>query len=145
KVDEIEPANNFLFKVQLDSLMELLRNKPENTYNWFFKIRTPYSELTQTRKEESDIKLIDKDGQMYAEYFIRCGRFQYTEINGLSFYYQNEDSIINYITTKGNLSLTVNNEPDSPTRLQIDKVKKKNNTLQVEGIMFTRNALINNG
>ncbi|OZU88371.1 hypothetical protein CIL03_12025 [Virgibacillus indicus] len=145
KVSEINPTNKFKFVISLDELLKLLKENNETTYDWYFKIRTPYSELSSTKKDTGQIKLIEENNEKYVEYFIRCGRFQYTNIEGLSYYHKEEDSIINYITTKGNLSLTINNEPDSPTKIQIDKVKKLNNILRLEGKIFSRNSKINNG
>lgn len=145
KVREIAPTNEFEFDVSLGELINLLNGKQEVTFNWYFKIRTPYTELNEAKKESSDIKLVEENSVMYAEYFIRLGRFQHTKIEGLTFYFKNNDSLINYVTTKGNLSLTLNNEPNSPTRIQIDKVKRANSTLKIDGKLFTRNALINTG
>lgn len=145
QISQIKPSNDFVFHVSLDSLIEVLKGSDGVVYDWYFKIRTPYAELGETKKEAKQIKLIEENGEMYAEYFIRFGRFQNTNIEGLSFYHKDENFILNYITTKGNLSLTLNSEPDSPTKIQIEKVKRRKSALKIEGKVFSRNSTINNG
>src|SRR5699024_4537487 len=84
-------------------------------------------------------------GVEYGEYFIRCGRFENTYIDDLTFYYEGENFLIPYITTKGNISLAYNQETGSPTKIQIDKVKEKRDKLHTEGKLFTRNSVMNGG
>jgi len=145
KMKEIKPTNEFEFNVSLDTLFDMLESAYDNVYDWYFKILRPYSSLSEAKKESNNIKLVDKNGEMYAEYFIRIGRFQHTKIEGLSFFYQKNNYLINYLTTKGNLSLVINTQPDSPTKIQIDKVKKNKDTLKIQGKLFTRNSIVNNG
>ncbi|MGG4178485.1 CDP-glycerol glycerophosphotransferase family protein [Virgibacillus pantothenticus] len=146
KIAKINPSTNFNYVVSLDKLVKLLEGNEEEVYDWYFKVRIPYSHLKQSKKESDDVKIIDEKGHLIAEYFIRCGRFQNTTIEGLDFYkVENNNFVLNYITKKGNLSLVVNNIPDSPTRLQIDKVGKRFNKFTLEGKIYTRNSLINKG
>lgn len=145
KISEISPSNKFEFSVSLDDLLTLLKEEQEERFDWFFKITRPFSELSLTAQENENVEITEVDGEMYAEYFIRCGRFQHTKMEGLTFHFQKEDSIINYITEKGNLSVTINNEIGSPIKNQIDKLKRSDGKLKIEGKIFTKNARINKG
>ncbi|MGY0691302.1 CDP-glycerol glycerophosphotransferase family protein [Virgibacillus sp. FSP13] len=149
KVDESNHSTNeFEFNVSLDKLLAKLENESENEsqniFDWYIKVIAPYSELAEAKKEDDNVKLIEKDDELTAEYYLRFGRFQHTQINELSFYYKEDDYLINYLTQKGNLSVTVNNEPDSPTRIQVEKVKSQKSKLKIEGKIFTRNSLVKN-
>lgn len=142
KVDKITANNEFEFEVNLESLFQKLSDFGEGNYDWYFKICTPLNFVPESRREDPELVIIDIDDTLYAEYFIRCGRFEHTETDGLQYYHKNEDRILNYITVKGNLSLVYNMEPESPTKLQIDKVKKRPKKLIIEGKLFTRNSKI---
>ncbi|WP_188454994.1 CDP-glycerol glycerophosphotransferase family protein [Virgibacillus oceani] len=142
KLDEINPSESFSFSVSLKDLINRVKLEDGTTYDWHVKIRRPYAELSEAKKESKQIMLVEENDVRYAEYFIRLGRFQYTNIDNLNFYYEQENHLINYLTEKGNLSLIVNGEPDAPTRLQIDKVKAGNGKYAIQGKMFTRNSLI---
>src|SRR5699024_9268324 len=144
KVGKIKPANEFVFNVSLDTLFDILESNYGNVYDWYFKILRPYSSLSEAKKESDNIKLVEKNGEKYTEYFIRVGRFQDTKIEGLSFYYQKDNYLINYLTTKGNLSLVINSQPGSPTKVQIEKVKKNKDTLKIQGKLITRKSILNN-
>lgn len=145
QIAEITPSNSFNFEVPLEKLTDLLKENDGETFDWYFKVRTLYDSITHSRKESDDLKLVEENDVLYVEYFIRLGRFQETRIEGLEFYTQDDFSLINYISTKGNLSIIVNAEPDSPIRLQIDKAKKRNQTLRLEGKIFSRNSIIQDG
>src|SRR5699024_3017248 len=75
-------------------------------------------------------------------YFIRFGRFKTTYEEGLSYCSSNDNKILNYITTKGNFSLGYNIEPNAPTKIQIDKIKKRKSTIRISGKLFTRNSKV---
>ncbi|MDY0404615.1 CDP-glycerol glycerophosphotransferase family protein [Virgibacillus sp. 179-BFC.A HS] len=137
-----DTGNAFSFDISLDKLAEKLQTTDNDLYDWYIKVQTTYENLSEARKEDDNVKLFEADDAMYAEYFLRLGRFQHTDIGRLDFYYVDDDSLINYITTKGNISLSWNKEPDSPTRIQIDRVKHKNTVFGIEGKLFTRNAII---
>src|SRR5699024_3032657 len=114
-------------------------------FNFYFKIKRPVSELSDKQMNSDKIVFTEENGEPYAEYFICCGRFENTYIDDLTFYYVGDNFLIPYITTKGNISLAYNRETDSPTRIQIDKVKTKRDTMHVEGKLFTRNSVIKGG
>lgn len=145
KVDEHSLTNNFNFSVSLDELIDKLKSQPEELYDWYFKVTVPFSELSEKRKVDKNLILSESDGVQYAEYFIRCGRFQFTEITGLSFYSKCKNELIIYLSTKGNISLAMNREPNSPIRIQIDKLISSRHILTIKGKLFTRNSLIENG
>ncbi|WP_068675318.1 CDP-glycerol glycerophosphotransferase family protein [Oceanobacillus sp. Castelsardo] len=145
QIAEITPSNEFNFEVSLEKLMDLLKDNDGETFDWYFKVRTLYDSITHSRKESDDLKLVEINDVLYVEYFIRLGRFQETKVDGLEFYNQDDSSLMNYISTKGNLSVIVNAEPDTPIRLQIDKVKKNHQTLRLEGKIFSRNSNIQDG
>ncbi|MCG1028150.1 CDP-glycerol glycerophosphotransferase family protein [Virgibacillus halodenitrificans] len=144
KIAEMEMNQNFDFNIDLPYLIEVLPKDVEGSYDWYFKIRTTYENLSEAKKSSEQIKLIEEGGERFAEYFVRCGRFKNTYKEGLSFYKKDGQSIIIYITTKGNLSLSLNGEPDSPTKIQIDKFQTRSNNFIIKGKLFTRNSVINN-
>ncbi|WP_165820766.1 CDP-glycerol glycerophosphotransferase family protein [Pueribacillus theae] len=145
EIRRISPSSQFEFSVPLNELLTLLKNETKDTFDWYLKIGRPYSDLSEAEKERKDIELNKRDNQLYAEYLIRLGRFQHTKIEELNFYFEDENSLINYVTTKGNLSLLLHKDVESPTKIQIDKLKSKKNKLRIEGKLFTRNSKINNG
>lgn len=136
------PGSYFSFDISLTSLVEKLHANEEELYDWYIKVVTTYDNLGEARKEDKNVKLVDTEDNLYAEYFIRLGRFQHTNVNRLDFIFHHGNTLINYLTIKGNLSLSLNEEPNTPTKIQIDKFKRKNTSLQIEGRLFTRNALI---
>ncbi len=140
------PATNFNFSIGLEYLIQLLKNKSDDVlFDWYFKIRQPYSQLTKVERASNNLETFKINGEIYAEQFLRCGRFQHSQVDDLDFYYKNEDKLINYLTVKGNLSIAINQYVDSPTRIQVERFKAKESRLQVEGKLFTRNAKILNG
>lgn len=144
KVASISPNNQFTFKIDLHQLMDDLRkNTTDHSFNWFIKIRTPLTEISDQACNNDKIEVVGENGEKYAEYFIRLGRFQQTDIKGLGFYKKDDNYLINYITIKGNLSLLLNEEPNAPVKLQIDRIKSKKGIIKIEGKIFTRNSLIN--
>ncbi|WP_330949196.1 CDP-glycerol glycerophosphotransferase family protein [Virgibacillus sp. MG-45] len=144
-ISKITPSNLFEFKVPLNELLPTDNEKKMDILDWYIKIEVPFNQLSKNKQKEKNVEIIDKNGEKYAEYFMRLGRFDRTNIHGLAFYYKEDHSIINYITTNGNLSLTRNLEPDSPTKIQIEKFKTKKSVLKLEGKLFTRNSLIQDG
>ncbi|GIO23405.1 CDP-glycerol glycerophosphotransferase family protein [Oceanobacillus sp. J11TS1] len=145
KVSEINPANKFTFEINLESLIQDLNSNLAENYDWYFKVTTPLKSVPAARRKSSDLEIIEIDGMQFAEYFIRCGRFEHTKAEGLQYYHYSENRVLNYITIKGNLSLVYNIEPDAPTKLQIDKIKKRRSKLIMEGKLFTRNSRILKG
>ncbi|GAB2538282.1 CDP-glycerol glycerophosphotransferase family protein [Gracilibacillus alcaliphilus] len=142
KVAEIEPSNSFKFTINLSDLLAAVKEKDITVLDWYFKIRTPLDVVPANRKDSEELEIVEQDEVTYAEYFIRCGRFNTTHEDGLSYFPSNEDKILNYITTKGNFSLVFNAEPEAPTRIQIDKVKKRKSTIKIMGKLFTRNSKV---
>lgn len=142
-IAEISPAQKFEFNVDLGDLISLLPKNVTDTYDWYFKIRTLYEQISEKRKNNTQVKIIEENGETYAEYFIRCGRFHTTYREGTFLYSLNGQTLINYITTKGNFSLITNGEPNSPTKIQIDKFHKKQKSFLIKGKLFTRNSIIN--
>lgn len=146
KVAKINPTNDFKYIINLNELVKLLESNEEEVFDWYFKIRNPYFQLKESTKKRDDLNIIEEKEGPIAEYFIRCGRFLNTSIKGLDFYkFGNNNFLMNYVTKKGNLSLVCNNIPDTPTKIQIDKTKKRFNKFILEGKIFTRNSLINKG
>ncbi|SES88632.1 CDP-glycerol glycerophosphotransferase [Oceanobacillus limi] len=141
-IDSTQPSNSFVFHAPLDKLMEKFRSNEELIYDWYFKVTVPYDMLSEVKKKDKNVKLIDQGDELVAEYFMRLGKFQYSEINIPTFYHEQEDTLINYVTKKGNLSLVYNDEPNTPTKLQIDGFKRRKGLLQLEGKIFTRNSKI---
>lgn len=142
QIIEIRPTNDFKFEIDLENLLAILKEQEEDTFDWYLKIRRKLSDLN---KDKPGIEVVEIEGELYAEYLIRCGRFQYTKIDGLDFYFQDEDSIITYITEKGNLSTVKNKEIDTPVKNQIEKIKHKDGVLTIDGKLFTRSSSIKNG
>ncbi|MCC2248688.1 MAG: CDP-glycerol glycerophosphotransferase family protein [Bacillota bacterium] len=145
KIVEIKPTHEFKFEVNLDEIIKNNYLISGVSYDWYFKVRTPLSEVSKEKYTNDNCKIINEDNEILCEYLIRCGRFALTEIVKLPFYYYNSDSVINYLTTKGNLSLIVNGEPYSPTKIQIDKFKKSHGCINIEGKLFTKNSIITTG
>ncbi len=131
KVSETSPTNNFKFIYNMEELVDNLPKYNGDTYDYYFKVRTPLSQLSKAKREDDrNLKIVEGNDDLYAEYFIRCGRFQSTNIQGLKYVNKADHTLINYITTKGNFSLVFNGAPESPTKLQIDTFKRKNKVFQ---------------
>ncbi|MEC2158526.1 CDP-glycerol glycerophosphotransferase family protein [Virgibacillus halodenitrificans] len=143
KIDGIEPNHDFSFEIYLGQLLERLEKRVDRVYDWYFKVRSPISESAKVNIEGAN--LVDIGGIEFIEYFMRCGRFKETYTEGITYYTKDENYLINYISQKGNLSLIVNDEPNTRNKIQIDKVKKINKTLRVEGKIFTKNSRIEEG
>lgn len=138
------PAGSFSFQIHLEDIIEKLEIDDKNkvgSYDWYFKVRYLATKVSKKRNL-SNVSFIQENGKEYVEYFIRSGRFQHTVIKGLNYFNYKGDSVLNYVTTKGNLSLIINGEPLSPTKIQIDKVKSKKGFLRLKGKIFTRNSVI---
>lgn len=141
KIAQQQPSNYFSFTISLDELLNLfVINGNKRTFDWFFKIRKLSTGISE--KSSENVELLEINGEIFVEYFMRCGRFHQTDINNLSFYNKSSNFLINYITIQGNLSLAINHEPASPIKTQIEKVKTKNQKLYIEGKLFSRNSLI---
>lgn len=146
KISKQTPMNQFDFKVSLEGLFDILSyNEEERTFDWYLKVKRPFSEIKDNKKNNDKIEVIETKDDIFVEYFIRCGKFQYTHLENLSFFYRDNVFLIPYVTTHGNLSVAFNHEPDSPTRLQIDKIKNKSGQLKIKGKIFSRNSIIKNG
>ncbi|MFS0647400.1 CDP-glycerol glycerophosphotransferase family protein [Siminovitchia sp. 179-K 8D1 HS] len=141
----VSPSNEFEFKVSLIEVIDKLKGHEDTFYDWYLRIRKKYEDLNPSEQERDDLKVIKLGGVQYGEYLIRCGRFQKTRVEGLTLYFQDDDSIINYLTDKGNLSLIKNKELTVPIKHQIDKIKKEKNGLILEGKLFTKSSMIENG
>src|SRR5690606_24385804 len=118
-----------------------VKKQDEDTFDWYLKIRRKLSDLNQVQQEKEDVEKVNINGEHYAEYLIRCGRFQHTKIDGLDYYFQDEDSLITYLTDKGNLSTVKNKEIDIPVKNQIEKINHKKGILRIEGKLFTRSSI----
>lgn len=140
KVSAIPPSNTFDFIISLDDLYHKI-GEDSATFDWYLKVMKPFIEKDEGHEMDDSI-IRGEDGNLYTESFMRLGRFQYTQLNNLGFYYSETGSLINYVTLKGNISLVKNGEPNSPIKLQIDKLNRNNSVLYIEGKMFTRNSLI---
>jgi len=147
KISEIEPNNQFEFNFSLEELLsKLLQIEDETVFHWYLKVRRPYSETDIENIESGNYVLIkEQTDSKFVEYTIRLGRFQHTYINGLSHYSKGDNYLVNYITSKGNLSLKVNEDPISPVKLQVDRVKTKDGLFHLSGKIFTKSSKIVSG
>ncbi|MCM3585192.1 CDP-glycerol glycerophosphotransferase family protein [Mesobacillus maritimus] len=138
----------FRFDLSLSSLIEKLCVDDEpKVFDFFLKIKVPTDTLSEKglTKLEDRAEFFEENYRQYAEYFIRLGRFQHTILEGLEYVASPNGRGLCYVTTKGNLSFALNEEPESPTKIQIDFVRKVPNGLKIEGKLFTRNSRILNG
>lgn len=142
-MDSQKPSNNFSFNIHFNDVLKLTLKDQLETFDWYFKVRYLASEVSEKRKLTGQIEYVTIDGEVYMEYFIRCGRFYRTYFNDYLTLNNINDSVVNFTTIKGNLSVIVNGEPESPTKIQIDKMKSKKSHLKLEGKLFTRNSIIN--
>ncbi len=139
---------SFHFHLTLSSLVEKLHFDSEiNVFDFFLKVKVPTNSLSERalNRLKENAHFFEENGQQYAEYDIRLGRFQHTVLEGLEFVESNDRKGLCYITTKGNLSFILNEEPDSPTKIQVDYVRKIKDGLQIEGKLFTRNSRVLSG
>ena len=135
-------TNKFSFTVSLDKLLNLLATKTnDKVFNYYLKIRRHYRDSDK----KMDYELIECDGQTYVEYYLRLGRFKETDVENLIPYEQNEQFLINYLTNKGNLSSVLNEELKTPIKLQIDKIKRANSTIKLQGKIFSKSSNIVSG
>lgn len=145
KITSQKPNNNFNFDIPLRDLMNVIDPKnEERIYDWYFKVIDFTEEIDTNLQKSSDTDTVKVDGRIYSEVFVRCGRFMDTSVSNLNIFYFQNDYLLNYITVKGGLSLSLNQKPNSKIKKQIDKVKIYNEKMVVEGKLFTRNALIEN-
>ncbi len=142
-----QDGQQFEFDITLTGLIDQLSNHEEHVFDWYLKLKVQVDRLsTKARNNlEEKAKFYEEDGIQYAEYFIRLGRFQHTTLNELAFVSSQSGKGLCYNTTKGNLSFIVNEEPDTPTKIQIDFVRKADHGIKIEGKLFTRNSRILNG
>lgn len=143
----IEPAQEFSFQLGLKKLYNILPHDQEEIFDLYLTLQVDKDEVSNKTVEMISEKAeeIETDAGTVLQYQIRFGRFQHTEVKDLSFFTHENQTCILYITKKGNLSFAWNSLPDSPTRLQIDRLKSENNLITIEGKIFTRNARIVDG
>jgi CDP-glycerol glycerophosphotransferase len=138
--------SHFQFNCDLSILLKQLLNQyeEENAFDWYIKITVPISEISEKalKKIEKKATFTEKDHITYASYMIRLGRFANTTRNDLTHIEYKDNQGICYITTKGNLSFLLNSEPESPTRVQIDRLSSKTAKIELEGKLFSRNSTI---
>lgn len=150
KIAEQKPSNYFDMNIYYDNLFEVIGIQEDNfnelgeVYDWYFKVRCKKSLLPLSKLEDSDTEFVMKSGCEYGQYFVRCGRFQKTEIEGLKKITYNSSTFEPYITTNGNLSLSVNKELVIKPKLQIDKIKRTRNSLTLIGPIFTQYLKLSN-
>lgn len=146
KVAEIDPSSQFQFILSLEELINLLKQVDEESiFDYYIKVRRPYSEEDQEKVESGDYALVEEGNLQFLEYLIRLGRFENTYFHGFSHFYRNEDYLVHYINAKGFLSIKYNDEPISPVKLQIDLVKASAYSFRFEGKIFTKSSRIVNG
>src|SRR5690625_2810089 len=137
KVSKQQAANNFSFSILLDKLInQIAIDGSTKAYDWFLKVRSLPEENLELNNGTADIEIVEINGSSYVEYFIRLGRFSNTNIENLSFYYEQGNYIINYMTIKGNLSLLINQEPSSPKNIQ--RSEEHTSELQSRGHLVYR-------
>ena len=139
-------TNNFQFVVSLNEMMQLTMASEVNTFDWFIEVTVPFDILSEKKRQADSIKISEKDNQKFASYYMRLGRFQYTNFKGTSFHYLEDNYSINYITTKGNISFVVNGEPPTvPIKINIDRIHQQESGFGISGMLFTKSSLINSG
>ncbi|MFG6114131.1 CDP-glycerol glycerophosphotransferase family protein [Halobacillus sp. MO56] len=147
RLGKIKPSNEFLFEVTYSDLEKLQQEVSTNIFDLYLKVATPKSSLKEKTwnriKEKAEV--INKNGIDIAFYLIRLGRFQQTEVEPYGPIHIQENVFQFYITKKGNISLTINEEPQSPTKIQIEKADRDKDKYMISGKLFTRNSAVNNG
>lgn len=137
----------FDFQCSIDKILNLLLEKTtERIFNWYIKVKA----LTPTSKELinkafSDTEMIEMKDAENSVYYIPCGKFLSTDINGLKFWSSNGHSLLNFVNNRGNLSLIIDGESESKVKVRIDKFRKNKTTFTLEGKLFTNSSLIING
>lgn len=146
EVGKQAPSSIFNFSVSLSGILkEIAKEGIEETYDWYLKVKCVEATLSESKRNSADVNFYEEDGERWAEYLLRCGRFQQTFTKPLTPYEKYECSLDNFITTKGNFSLNVNKEAASPVKLQIDAVKSTKGKLYLKGKLFSRSSFINDG
>ncbi len=141
-----KPSINFKFSVSLSTLLQNLRKSDlEETYDWYLQVRCLEENLTEAKRNSDDVYIFEEKEEKWAEYLIRCGRFQHTFAKPLTPYEEQGHTIDNFITLKGNLSLNINKEASSPVKLQIDNVKSSKGQLHLKGKIFSRSSFVGTG
>lgn len=143
QVGMIKPTYSFEFEVSLNKIINIIEKNEGNIINWFVKVTTPVSKLSKKRIESKKYELTTVEGESYAAYFIRIGRFQYTTVNNLNIYTKDEVSLTNYITVKGNLSSIIHTEPKSRIINNLQRLEIIDNGFCFYGILDTGNFKVN--
>ncbi len=139
--------HHFQYRFSIKDLIKKLSSRyidEEHAFDWYVKLTVPVSQLSEKafKTIEPKATFTEKDDEKFATYMIRLGRFMHTSRSGLSFVEYQDQKGICYLTTKGNLSFLLNGEPDTPTKIQIDRVSVKNGSLDLSGKLFTRNSKV---
>ncbi|MED1468601.1 CDP-glycerol glycerophosphotransferase family protein [Bacillus salipaludis] len=146
KIEENSSSGNiFHFKVNLKELLMRVSSSPHSNFDWYLKIRVPLTNISPSalKKLTDKATFIEEDDQRIAEYFIRLGRFQHSRIEGLEFIHIQDAACICYLTKKGNLSITINEQGHIiPPILQVDRLRTSYHTMKVEGKLFTKGSRI---
>src|SRR5699024_5823198 len=142
-MDSQIPSNHYSFNVKFKDILNKIDAEARSTFDWYFKVRYLASEVSKKRQIASHVEYVNINGVVYMEYFIRLGRFHRTYFDDSLELKSLNNSVVNFTTIKGNLSVIVNGEPQSPTKIQIDNLKSKRSFLKIQGKLFTRNSIIN--
>ncbi|OAT81593.1 hypothetical protein A6P54_12525 [Bacillus sp. MKU004] len=141
-------GNNFDFEVSLRHLIEQLSpyHGKEHTFDWYMHVSVPTAVLNKNtvKKLEQTADFFEKNGEVFASYPLRLGRFSHTNRNRLIPVEHSNQKGSCYLTTKGNLSFVLNSDPSTPTRIQIDRLSAKPGYVEINGKLFTRNSEILN-
>lgn len=146
ELDVQNPSREFNFTTSLlDIFNKIFKKDVSEFYDWYFKTKCLEISLTKARRKSGQVNYFNDNGEDWAEFFVRCGRFEHTLINPLNSYQNTEGMIDNYLTVKGNLSLRTNAEVSSAIELQIDTVNSLKNKLRLKGKIFCSSSFIEQG
>lgn len=138
KVSDQLPNNIFNFNISLSILFKKITDDlDQEIYDWYLKVNYPESNVLENDLKSYKIETSEGYGTRYAQCYIRCGRFQHTQVDPLLTYYEDGRIMQSYLTNKGSLSLIVNGENPSTAKLQIDNMKSKSGTFILSGKIFT--------
>lgn len=141
-ISKIKPTHEFEFKVSMENLIDLIKKTEDNIVNWYIKVTTPLNSLSEKRLQSNKYEQTIIEGESYASYFIRLGRFQYTTLNDLNFYIKDKITLTNYITTKGNFSTIIHAEPKSPIVNNVQTVEMIARGFHFTGTLNTGNSRV---
>jgi CDP-glycerol glycerophosphotransferase len=146
-VPSLKKNNGYTFEIDFEKVRKNISFE-EGVLDLFFFIRVPEvfaSEKQLAKLEDNAILVKDDKGISYIEYPIRVGRFQNTVINQWGKVDCEGSTFIPYVTSKGNISIAINNELNINAKTQINAIKIKDQKLTFSGKLFTNHSRIEEG